>query len=42
MKEIKLLRELREILSVSYEDIPKTLRRFKKDIEEMEKEMKSI
>lgn len=40
MKETKLLRELRDALSVGYEDIPKTLMRFKKEIEEMEKEMK--
>lgn len=40
MKETKLLREIRYILNVSYEDIPKTLLRFKKEIEEIEKEMK--
>lgn len=39
MKEDEILREIRDILNVSYEDIPKTLSRFKKEIEEMKKEI---
>lgn len=38
-KERHLLREIRDMLHVSYEDVPKTLMRFKKEIEDMEKEM---
>lgn len=38
-KERHLLREIRGMLSVSYDDIPKTMMRFKKEIEDMEKEM---
>ncbi len=40
MNERQIIRELREILSVSDTDIPKTLVRFKKESEEMEKELK--
>ena len=39
MKDRLILRELRQLLNVSYEDIPKTLLRFKNDIEDMKKEM---
>ena len=39
MKERLILRELRQLLNVRYEDIPKTLLRFKNEIEEMKKEM---
>lgn len=39
MKERLILRELRQLLNVSYDDIPKTLLRFKNDIEGMKKEM---
>lgn len=39
MRERKIIRELRELLNVGDKDIPKTLTRFKKEIEEMEKEM---
>ena len=39
MKERLILRELRQLLNVSYEDIPKTLLRFKSEIEGMKKEM---
>ena len=39
MKDRTILRELREVLNVSYEDIPKTLLRFKKEIDEMEREL---
>jgi len=41
MKSDEILREIRDILNVSYEDIPKTLSRFKKEIEEMKKEIES-
>jgi len=34
MNERKTLRELSKMLSVTEEDIPKTLRRFKKDLSE--------
>jgi hypothetical protein len=37
----KIIRQLREMLGVSDKDIPKTLMRFKKEIEEMEKELES-
>ena len=37
MKERHILREMSAILSVGVHDIPKTLIRFKKEIEEMEK-----
>ncbi|MFA4819514.1 MAG: hypothetical protein WC613_00985 [Candidatus Aenigmatarchaeota archaeon] len=40
MKEDIILKELRNILNVSNEDIPKTLSRFKREIEEMKKEIK--
>lgn len=36
MKERRIIRQLREMLSVSDRDIPKTLARFKREIEEME------
>ena len=39
MKDHLILRDLRELLDVSYEDIPKTLLRFKNEIEQMKKEM---
>lgn len=39
MNKRKILRELGRMLSVSEADIPKTLERFKKEIEEMEKEL---
>lgn len=39
MKERFILRQIRDILNVSYDDIPKTLQRFKREIDEMEKEM---
>lgn len=35
MKEGKILREISAVLSVSQDDIPKTLMRFKREIEEM-------
>ena len=35
MEERKILRQMAEILRVDIEDLPKTLRRFRKDIEEM-------
>lgn len=39
MNERKIIRHLREMLSVSDRDIPKTLLRFKKEAEEMKKEL---
>ena len=39
MKERYILREIRGVLNVNYDDIPKTLIRFKKEIEEMKKEL---
>lgn len=39
MNEIKIVRNLSKLLGVSEDDIPKTLRRFKDDVEEMEKEL---
>ncbi len=41
MDERKILRALSKILTVEDKDIPKTLMRFKKDIEEMENTLKS-
>ena len=38
MNERKIIRQLREMLSVNDKDVPKTLMRFKKEIEEMRKE----
>lgn len=39
MDERKIIRQLRDMLSVSDKDIPRTLERFKKEIIEMEKEL---
>ena len=39
MRERHILREISSILSVGVHDIPKNLIRFKKEIEEMEKEI---
>ena len=36
MDDRKIIRELSKILRVDVEDIPKTLKRFKKEIEEFE------
>lgn len=41
MNERIIIRELREMLNVSDKDIPKTLARFKREVEEMEKELKN-
>ena len=41
MNERKIIRELREILNVGDKDIPRTLQRFKKEIEDMEKELEN-
>tara|TARA_Y100000310_G_C20660312_1_gene804387 strand:- start:1899 stop:2009 length:111 start_codon:yes stop_codon:yes gene_type:complete len=35
MNRTKILKEMSEILSVTVEDVPKTLRRFQKEIEEL-------
>lgn len=35
----KIMRALRELLNVGDKDIPRTLMRFKKEAEEMEKEL---
>lgn len=39
MNERKIIRQLREMLSVSDSDIPKTLARFKREIEDMERHL---
>ena len=39
MKERFILREISQILNVGTKDIPRTLLRFKKEIEEMQKEI---
>lgn len=39
MKDSKILREISLMLSVTQADIPKTLAKFKRDIEEMGKEL---
>ena len=36
----KILKELSKLLNVSEEDLPRTIARFKKEAEEMEKELK--
>ena len=41
MKERQILRELSSLLNVGYEDIPRTLERFRKEIGDMEKDMSS-
>ncbi len=40
MKERYILREIRNVLNVPTNDIPKTLLRFKKEIEDMKKELR--
>ncbi len=35
MNRTKILREMSDILSVTVEDLPKTLRRFQKEIEKL-------
>ncbi len=35
----KIIRELRALLNVGDKDMPRTLQRFKREIEEMEKEL---
>lgn len=39
MKERYILREISNLLNVGVDDVPKTLTRFKKEIEEMKKEI---
>lgn len=39
MKNRKIVREMGKILNVNKQDIPKTLKRFKDEIEEMESKM---
>lgn len=39
MNDRKIMRELREMLNVGDKDIPRTLQRFKREIEDMEKEL---
>ncbi|MBS3050584.1 MAG: hypothetical protein J4400_00335 [Candidatus Aenigmarchaeota archaeon] len=41
MRERNIIRQLREMLSVSDRDIPKTLLRFKRETEEMKKELEA-
>lgn len=41
MKRTKILREIGRIFKVEEKDIPKTLERFKKEVDEMEKILKS-
>ena len=39
MNDRNIMREMRELLNVGDKDIPRTLIRFKKEIEEMETEL---
>ena len=40
MKSSKILREISSLLKVEEKDIPRTLERFKKEIEEMERDLR--
>lgn len=40
MNERQILKEMAKLLNVSENDIPRTLERFRKEVEEMEKELR--